>query len=38
MAMTLDAENLYLIPAVINCDQGGGTITLDCTLSNKEND
>ena len=26
------------IPAVINCDQGGGTITLDCTLSNKEND
>lgn len=29
-------KDTIAIPVVVNCDQGGGTVTMDCALSNKK--
>jgi len=36
MPQNIMAKDEIEIPAVINCDQSGGTITLACELTNKE--
>lgn len=28
----------FVIPVIVNCDQGGGTLSLDCSISNRAND